>query len=160
MTLLQTARDFWAQRTGRERLMLQGLAVVLGGLLLWYGVLTPLNAARGWARAERQAAAADLAAVNALARVGTAGSAAQPAGRGLAGVVDVAAAASGIVIERRREEGDGRLTVWITAVQPRILMQWISGLRTGHGVSVVGMSAAKADAGSLTVEVSFEQAGS
>ena len=72
----------------------------------------------------------------------------------------MAAAASGIVIERRREEGDGRLTVWITAVQPRILMQWISGLRTGHGVSVVGMSAAKADASSLTVEVTFERAGS
>ncbi len=160
MTLLQTARDFWAQRTGRERLMLQGLGVVLGGLLLWYGVLTPLNMAKGWARAERQAAAADLAAVNALARVGTAGSAARPAGGGLAGVVDVAAAASGIVIERRREEGDGRLTVWITTVQPRILMQWISGLRSAHGVTVVGMSAAKVDAGSLTVEVSFEQAGS
>ena len=50
MSLLQTAREFWAQRTGRERLMLQGLGVVLGGLLLWYGVLTPMNAARGWAR--------------------------------------------------------------------------------------------------------------
>lgn len=159
MTLLQTARDVWAQRTGRERLMLQGLGVVLGGLLLWYGVLTPLNMAKGWARAERQAAAADLAAIQALSRVGTVRGS-QPVGRGLAGVVDVAAAASGITIERRREEGDGRLTVWITAVQPRILMQWISGLRTGHGVSVVGMSAAKADDSSLTVEVSFEQAGS
>lgn len=156
MTLLQTARDFWSLRTPRERLLLQGLGIVLAGLLLWFGVLTPLNAASGWARAERQAAAADLAAVNALAR----GGATPAAGRGLAGVVDVAAAASGIVIERRREEGDGRLTVWLTAVQPRILMQWISGLRTGHGVSVVGMSVAKADASSLTAEVTFERAGS
>jgi type II secretory pathway component PulM len=154
MTLLQTARDAWAQRSARERLMLQGLAIVLGGLLFWYGVLAPLNAARTWARDERQAAVADLAAVEAVARSG------RPSGRGLAGVVDVAAAASGIVIERRREEADGRLTVWIAAVQPRILMQWISGLRAGHGVSVVGMSAAKADAGSLAVEVSLEQAGS
>ncbi len=159
MTLLQTARDFWSLRSPRERLMLKGLGVVLAGLLLWFGVLSPLNAATAWARAGRQAAAADLAAVNALARVGTA-RAPHPAGRGLAGVVDVAAAASGIVIERRREEGDGRLTVWIAAVQPRILMQWISGLRTGHGVSVVGMSAAKADASSLTVEVTFERTGS
>lgn len=160
MSPLQTARDFWSLRSPRERLMLQGLGVVLGGLLLWYGVLTPLNMAGGWARAERQAAAADLAAVNALARVGGRAGATPAAGRGLAGVVDVAAAASGIVIERRREEGDGRLTVWITAVQPRILMQWISGLRTGHGVSVVAMSAAKADASSLSVEVSFERTGS
>lgn len=159
MTVLQTARDVWAQRTSRERLMLQGLGIVLGGLLLWYGVLMPLSTARDWARAERQAAAADLAAINALARTGAA-RATEPGGRGLAGVVDVAAAASGIVIERRREEGDGRLTVWITAVQPRILMQWISGLRTAHGVSVVGLSADKADASSLTVEVSFERAGS
>lgn len=160
MTMLQAARDFWAQRTGRERVMLQGLGVILGGVLLWFGVLSPLNAARDWARAERQSAAADLAAINALTRAGASRGATQPAGRGLAGVVDVAAAAAGIVIERRREEADGRLTVWITAVQPRILMQWISGLRTGHGVSVVAMSAAKADASSLTVEVSFEQAGS
>ena len=158
MTLLQTARDFWAQRTSRERLMLQGLAIVLGGVLFWYGVLTPLNTARDWAREERLAAAADLAAVKTLARAGTA-RAAQPDGRGLAGVVDTAAAASGITIERRREEGDGRLTVWITAVQPRILMQWIDGLRTTHGVSVVGLTADKADDRSLTVEVSFERAG-
>jgi general secretion pathway protein M len=160
MTALQAARDFWAQRTGRERVMLQGLGVILGGVLLWFGVLSPLNAAKDWARAERQGAAADLAAVNALTRTGTSRGVTQASGRGLAGVVDVAAAAAGIVIERRREEADGRLTVWITAVQPRILMQWISGLRTGHGVSVVAMSAAKADASSLTVEVSFEQAGS
>ena len=159
MTLLRTARNAWALRTPRERLMLQGLAVVLGGVLFWYGLLTPLDAARDWARAERQAAAADLAAVTALAR-GGAVRAAPSSGRGLAGVVDVAAAASGIVIDRRREEADGRLTVWITAVQPQILMQWIIGLRTAHGVSVVGMSASKLDAGSLTVEVSFEQAGS
>lgn len=159
MTLLQTARDAWARRSARERLMLQGLAIVLGGLLFWYGALAPLNAARIWTRDERQAAVADLAAVEALARGGEAGRSGRPSGRGLAGVVDVAAAASGIVIERRREEADGRLTVWIAAVQPRILMQWISGLRTGHGVSVVGMSAAKADAGSLAVEVSLEQAG-
>ncbi len=158
MTLLQSARDAWAGRTARERLMLQGLGVVLGGLLLWYGVLSPLETAQGWARDERQAAVADLAAVNGLARAGGPGGS-PAAGRGLAGVVDAAAAASGIAIERRREEADGRLTVWITTVQPRILMQWISGLRTGHGVSVVGMSAAKADAGSLSVEVSFERAG-
>ncbi|MDP2260276.1 MAG: type II secretion system protein GspM [Caulobacter sp.] len=160
MSLLQTAHDFWSLRSPRERVMLGGLGVVLAGLLLWFGVLAPLNMAGGWARAERQAAAADLAAVNALARGGATPGATQAAGRGLAGVVDVAAAASGIVIERRREEADGRLTVWIAAVQPRILMQWISGLRSGHGASVVGMSAAKADASSLAVEVTFERTGS
>lgn len=159
MTLLQTARDSWSRRSARERLMLQGLGLVLGGLLFWYGLLSPLNAARDWARAGRVAAMADLAAVNALARAPADG-ARRPAGRELAGLIDVAAAASGIVIERRREDGDGRLTVWIAAVQPRILMQWINGLRTAHGVSVTGFSAAKADAGALAVEVSFERAGS
>jgi hypothetical protein len=39
-------------------------------------------------------------------------------------------------------------------------MQWIDGLRTTHGVSVVGLTADKADDRSLTVEVSFERAGS
>ncbi len=155
MSLFPSAIAFWNARTTRERVMLQGLAVVLAGLLLWFGVLAPLNAATAWSGARRQDAAADLASVEAAARRGG-GRAAPAVSGGLAGTIDVTAAAAGIVIERRRVEADGRLTVWIAAVSPRILMQWIGGLHAAHGVSVVDLNAGKADSGALEVEVSFQ----
>ncbi len=155
MNRFSSVLEFWNARTAREQIMLQGLALVLGGLLFWYGVLTPLKAATTWTGERRQVAAAELSMIETAAR-GRGGRGAPAAPAGLVGAIDVSAAAAGIVIERRRLEADGRLTVWVSAVEPRTLMQWIGGLQAARDVTVVDMTAAKADSGTLEVEVSFK----
>lgn len=156
MTDLRQLRAWWAERSPRERLMLQGLGLVLGLLLLWYGVISPLRAGVDWAREQRLEAASDLALVEAAARAST-GRVALSSDERLGTIIDATAAATGIAIERRREDADGRLTVWVASVEPRILMQWILTLRSGQGVAVTGMTAEKADDAGLAVEVSFER---
>jgi type II secretory pathway component PulM len=133
--------------------MLAGLGLVLAVLLIWYGVLTPLRWAAGEAAERRARAVAGLALTQDMARE-SAGGRPKPA-RSLAAVVDASAAAAGVVIDRRREEADGRLTIWIGAVDPKTLMQWIVILRRGHGVAVTALTATRADAASLEVEIAF-----
>ncbi|MBI2249275.1 MAG: type II secretion system protein M, partial [Brevundimonas diminuta] len=106
------------------------------------------------AAADRRARAAtalamteDLVRQNAGARPGS--------NRSLSELVDATATAAGVAIDRRREDAGGRLTVWVGAVEPASLMQWILALRKTHGVAVTAFAATKADAASLGVEISF-----
>ena len=153
MTPTQRAGAWWLARSRRERWMLAGLGLILAALVAWYGLLTPLRWAAGEAADRRARAVANLALTEDLA---PAPGGRRPApSRPLAEVVDASAAASGIMIDRRREEADGRLTVWIGAVDPKTLMQWIVNLRKGHGVAVAALTATKADAAHLEVEIAF-----
>jgi general secretion pathway protein M len=157
--VLDSARQWWGVRSPRERWMLGGLAVVLTGVVGWYGVVAPAGTLADWASARRTEAASDLAMVETAARAPAGPVAAPAAGKSLAAVVTDAAGPAGVQVERHREDAGGRVTVWVSAVEPRVLMQWITALRTGQGVAVVGMTATKADAAALEVEVSFARGG-
>lgn len=153
MSAMVGLRTWWFERSGRERWMLAGLGLVLTLLLIWYGVLTPLRWAVGEAADRRARAVAGLALTQDMTRASVGGRAG-PA-RSLAEVVDGSAAATGIVIDRRRQDADGRLTIWVDAVDPKTLMQWIVILRRAHGVAVTALTATKADAANLEVEIAF-----
>ncbi len=155
MTALNQARAWWLGRSDRERLMLGGLAVVLAALVAWYGVVTPLRRAADVMADRRARAEAGLAL--AKAALGPGGRRPAAAAGPLAATVDASAAAAGIAIERRREDADGRLTVWIASIEPQVLMQWLVTLRDGHGVTVAALSAAKTDRASLEVEIAFSR---
>lgn len=153
MTAMEQARAWWFARSVRERWMLSGLGLILVLVVFWYGLLTPLRGAAE-AAADRRARAAtalamteDLVRQNAGARPGS--------NRSLSELVDATATAAGVAIDRRREDAGGRLTVWVGAVEPASLMQWILALRKTHGVAVTAFAATKADAASLGVEISF-----
>lgn len=144
---------WWNGRTARERIMLAILAAVLALAVGWYGVIAPLGAWAGAAETRRAEAAHALARAEAAA---AALAARKPAAPGaLARAVDASAQAAGVAIARRREDADGRLTVWIDGVEPRLLMQWLMLLRQGHGVGVAAMTASKGEAG-LQVQVSLQ----
>lgn len=157
MTTKDRALAWWFARSERERWLLAAMAAMLALVMVWYGVVAPLRWASDAAVDRRERAGSGLAL--------TANLAPGPAGKRstspqtLAQIVDASAAASGIAIDRRREDADGRLTVWIGAVEPKTLMQWIVNLRKGHGVAVVALTASKVDASSLEVELSFTGAG-
>lgn len=156
MTILDRVQAWWLGRSDRERLLLGGLGIVLAALIGWYGIVTPLGRAAALVDAQRQEAESGLA----LAKAAAGRSAGRPSAgssRSLAAIVDASAAAVGIAIERRREDADGSLTVWIPSVQPGLLMQWILALRTGQGVAVSALVVSRADASSLEVEIALSR---
>lgn len=157
MTVKDRAMTWWLGRSVRERWMLAALGVVLAGVFGWYGVLTPLRWGADAAADRRARAAAALALTADFERAG--GERRAPASGSLAAIVDASAAAAGVTIDRRREDAGGRLTVWIGAIDPKTLMQWIVNLRRGHAVGVVAMQATKVDGAALEVEISFSGAG-
>lgn len=54
----------WAVRTNREKIMLAGLAVLLLGIVGWYGILKPVQAWSDSAAFDRQAAEMRLSRIN------------------------------------------------------------------------------------------------
>lgn len=156
MTFVDQAQAWWLGRSDRERLMLGGLGIVLAALIGWYGIVTPLGQAAKAVDEQRQEAESGLALAT-VAAGRTAGRPSDGSSRSLATIVDASAAAVGIAIERRREDADGSLTVWIPSVPPGLLMQWILALRTGQGVAVSALVVSRADASSLEVEIALSR---
>ncbi|HYG25315.1 MAG TPA: type II secretion system protein GspM [Caulobacteraceae bacterium] len=155
---LASMKVWWAGRTVREQWMLRGLAAVLAAVVAWYGVLTPLQAWRAAAAERRQEAARELAEVNAGIQALRQSKPSAAGGQDVSAVVESSAASAGIVISRRREAEDARLTVWIDAVPSRTLMQWLLLLRQSHGVAVSELAASTTEGG-LQAEVTFAGAG-
>lgn len=142
MSRLAAAKSWWIGRTPRERWMLRGLVVVLAGFIGWYGVVSPAMTVRK-AAAEHRAEAARV-----LAEVEAAEQTRRPAASGnLAALVAGSASASGLVIDRHREDASGALTVWMDEVDPRLLMGWVLTLRREHGVGVRALAVSRGDAG-------------
>ena len=153
---LEAARLWWSARTGRERLMLAVMAVAFVAVISWYGVLTPLATASeaGQVRVER--ASAQLASLRALAPVATpsasSGAAAPQA------VVEAAASKVGLPIARHRQDANGRFTIWITAIDAKILLPWVAALEREGGVMVTDFTASRLDSGLVEAQVTFARA--
>lgn len=153
---LEAARLWWSARTGRERVMLAVMAVAFVAVISWYGVLTPLATASkaGQVRVER--ASAQLASLRALAPVATpsasSGAAAPQA------VVEAAASKVGLPIARHRQDANGRFTIWITAIDAKILLPWVAALEREGGVMVTDFTASRLDSGLVEAQVTFARA--
>jgi len=146
---LAAARTWWLGRTPRERWMLRGLVVALAVFIGWYGVASPAIAVRK-AAADHRAEAART-----LARIEAAKQTSDPAAPdNLVTLVAGSASASGLVIDRHREDASGAVTVWLDEVEPRRLMGWILKLRRDHGVGVRALAVSRGDAG-LRAEVTL-----
>lgn len=157
MSLSRRIRDGWQARNTRERIMLSAMFAMMGGFLIWYGLVTPLRGVRSDAQAHYDRAAADLAATRANARDIAALLQQQPArltGEAFSRRVLDSARTSGVAVSRQRVDGQGTLVVGIDAVQAPALFAWLEALRRGHGIGPRTLSIAKAD-GQLRVEVSF-----
>lgn len=157
---LERLRAWFDGRTRRERLLLAVMAVLLGAALVWYGLVTPVQAWCDAAAERRAAAAAALASVEAdIARIEEA----RETDRGGGGepiepLLLRTAAQAGLGLARHQAESDGAHTVWLEAAPPEVVFGWIATLERGHGVSVTNLTALKAAAGGLDVQVSFRQA--
>jgi general secretion pathway protein M len=155
--LLTRLRDQWAARSQREQLMLAAMAAVLILIGGWYGVAVPLGKAAEASEQSARIAAGRLAQLETAARSGNVspGALAAEARQPLQGVVDAAAQASGVTIDRRREEEDGRLTVWVAGLDPATLMTWLTTLARVHGVAVTEVTASRIEGGLLEAQITL-----
>lgn len=137
--ILAPARAAWAERSAREQMMLAGLATVLTGLVLYFGVLSPALSWRAEAQREHTAAVADYETLLAgVARYRALASEAQAASGGapLRTLVGSTATARQLPITRVQPLDAGGLGVWFDAAPADRLLDWIAALSREEGVVV------------------------
>ena len=134
---MRAVTDWLAGRTPRERAMLIGLAVVAGGILLFYGVVQPLY---GWreAAAERRAEAAEATRLIAAAEARIQPGATSDPAR-LAEVAGPLAEAQGLAVELSPGE-DGGLAFSAQQAPTAALFGWLAALESQHGMEAVAIS--------------------
>lgn len=144
--------ESWNARTPRERIMLAVMAVAVLGVAGFYGVAMPLKRA-GEAARERLVEARGLSVALAAASTGAAPRKADA--RPVAAIVETSATGVGVPIARKRQEGDGAFTIWITAIDARVLLPWTASLERESGLDVAGFTASRLDNGLVEAEVTF-----
>lgn len=146
----------WRARSLREQILLSTLAALFGALAFWYGAALPLRYGAEAASLRRAAAAQNLADVDLAVRMSAEaqGVARLPEG-GLEEAIKASAMVSGIAIERIRIGNPGEITVFAGGVEPSAFFSWVRVLEKAHGLRPADMTAARDDAGLLSVEVRF-----
>ena len=134
---MRAVTDWLAGRTPRERAMLIGLAVVAGGILVFYGVVQPLY---GWraAAAERRADAAEATRLIAAAEARIQPGATSDSAR-LAEAAGPLAEAQGLVVELSPGD-DGGLAFTARQAPTAALFGWLAALESQHGIEAVAIS--------------------
>ena len=134
---MKALTDWLAGRTPRERWMLIGLALIAGGILIFYGVVQPLNDWRA-AASERRADASEstrlIAAAEARLRPGATSDPAR-----LAEVAGPLAEAQGLTVELSPGE-DGGLAFSAQQAPTAALFGWLAALESQHGIEAVAIS--------------------
>lgn len=134
---MKALTDWLAGRTQRERWMLIGLAVVAGGILVFYGLVQPLY---GWreAAAERRADAVEATRLIAAAEARLQPGATSDPAR-LAEVAGPLAEAQGLAVELSPGD-DGGLAFSAQQAPTAALFGWLAALESQHGVEAVAIS--------------------
>ncbi|WP_341906910.1 type II secretion system protein GspM [Sandarakinorhabdus limnophila] len=132
---------WWAQRTGRERVLLGLMLVLLAALLFWLLLVRPLAAARATAQADATAASTRLAQGQGLAAAIKARPAANPAA-----VIDVLnrrLADAGLQPARLEAQGTGQALLEIAAINGRLLIGWATALEQNDGLVIEQLEATR-----------------
>lgn len=152
---LEAARLWWTGRTEREQLLLAVMIAALVAVLGWYGVAMPLGSAADAAQVRVDKAATQLVT---LRRLAPAASRAAAGGAAPQAVVEAAASRVGLPIARHRQDADGRFTVWIAAIDAKILLPWTAALEREGAVKVTEFTASRLDNGLIEAEITFARA--
>lgn len=153
---IEAARQWWGGRSGRERVMLAAMGACLLAVVGWYGVVAPLRGAAQDGGERIAKAELDLARLQAAARSGTVK--AVKDGAEAQSLVEAAAAKAGVPIARRRQDAGDRFTIWISAIDGRLLLPWVAALEREGGLIVDGFTASRLDGGLVEAEISFTKA--
>lgn len=146
----------WDARTRREQQMLAGMALLATAVVLWLGVVRPLNDWRDGAGRDRARAEADRVEVqNGLGRLAPTG--ATPRGadvQGLEPVLQQSATAAGLELTTGMD-ASGRLGFRIAKGSSAAVFGWLAALETTHGLQPVSLGVVENADASLQVEGAF-----
>ncbi|MBU1384615.1 MAG: type II secretion system protein M [Alphaproteobacteria bacterium] len=155
--IIAQLQQAWDGRTRREQQMLIGMAVLATAVVLWLGVIRPLNAWRDEAGRDRARAEADRVEVqNALARLApAAGRGARGADvQGLEPVLQQTATAAGLELTTGMD-ASGRLGFRIARATSAEVFGWLAALETTHGLQPASLGVIENADASLQVEGAF-----
>ncbi|WP_176590487.1 type II secretion system protein GspM [Sphingobium sp. EM0848] len=160
--MMERLGNVWGERSPREQWMLGVMFALLAVVILWLGVLRPLDMAQRSARdalrdaTDRNAAIrAKVKLLKSLPRSSGAAQASVP----LDQFVGQSAGEAGLTLERAQAQGTDRLDMAIASVRPVALFSWLAALEA-QGVRVETMSArASPTAGSVSVQAVLVRGG-
>lgn len=149
---------WWNERSGREKALLGVMGTALGAFGLWYGVYSPLLAAREQALQRHEAALemqADVSRAVARIRSLQARAAAPAPSVPPAEAVAATAAAAGIPLSRTEPDPEGGLRVAADAASATALFPWLGQLQREHGLAARNLTVVKGEGGGLRVDATL-----
>ncbi|WP_150290295.1 type II secretion system protein GspM [Sphingobium estronivorans] len=160
--MMEHLGKLWDERSPREQWMLGVMFALLAVVILWLGVLRPLDMARSSARDALRDATDRNAAIRgkvkllkSLPRSGDIVQATMP----LEQFVGQSAGEAGLTLERAQVQGADRLDMAMASVRPVALFSWLAALEA-QGVRVETMSARPSPtAGSVSVQAVLVRGG-
>ena len=155
--IIPQLQQAWDGRTRREQRMLALMALLVAAVILWLGVIRPVNDWRAGAADGRARAGAELVEVRtALTRLGPARTGAtRPAdARGLEPVLVQTAEAAGLELTTGMDSS-GRLGFRLARAPAGAVFGWLAALETTHGLQPVSLSVFENADASLQVEGAF-----
>ena len=153
--MMERMKSLWDERSPREQWMLGVMVALLAVVILWLGVLWPLQAGQRSAR-DALAQATDRNAdirmkvklLKSLPRNAATDAAVAPVDQ----LIGQAAGEAGLTLERAQAQGANRVEIAMASVRPVALFSWLAALEA-QGVRVDTISARpSATAGSLSVQ--------
>ncbi|UZW55509.1 type II secretion system protein M [Sphingobium sp. JS3065] len=160
--MMERLKRLWDERSPREQWMLGLMFALLAVVILWLGLLRPLDAAQRSARDALREATDRNAAIR--ARVKLLKSLPRVTGAADAGVpldqfIGQSAGEAGLTLERAQAQGTDRLDIAIASVRPVALFSWLAALEA-QGARVETMSARPSPtAGSVSVQAVLVRGG-
>jgi len=151
-------KQWWSDRSPRERTMLAGVAGVMIVLMLFQFGLRPLLSYRQSAAASYESAAILLSEVEAAAQEIVALQSVVATGSGGVSRVTISTTAAqfSLPITRLQPHENAGLDVWLDNVAPVALFKWLDAMYHQHGISVVRASVQKnADGATVNAQFTF-----
>lgn len=158
---MSAIRIWWRELSGRERVLVAIMGVLIAIVVIWLGIARPVESALENARA-RQAEALDRnVAIRTKVKLLQAMPARTPASSQgpLDQIVSQSAGEEGFTLERTQAQGDGRVEIAIASARPTALFGWLVKLEAqGVVVDTLTMQPA-ATAGTISVRSVLKRAG-
>lgn len=140
--MTEAFKRWWPLRTLREQRLLLVMVALLAVVIVWLGIVRPVNDGLSDARERHGEAVVRLARVtaraDALASIERAGL--PPLAAPLASIIDQSANAAGFTPSSIAPQDSGRVSVSIASVRPAAFFAWIAALEA-QGIVVEQLSA-------------------
>jgi general secretion pathway protein M len=155
--MIQSFKLWWQERSLRERQLLGVMFALLAVVILWFGIVGPIESGKKAARADHAEALDRNAAIRARLAVLKRPMPAMAATSGpLASRVETSAGEAGFILTRNAAASSGRVDIAIGSARPTALFGWIGGLEA-QGVAVEMLTVTPAASGTVAAQMTLAE---